>query len=141
MRGRSAQAHGRRWPRVRRASSVAAAVALLLVPALAAATPHAQVKDGWCDWGCVVLVDVQPGTRFELHGLVGDFDVYFHDADGRILSAHIDCGPDEGLVPLGAVAGRITMWDATGEITAPLAPCQSVPVPSGPAYFAYVDGL
>ena len=113
------------------------ALAIAMIAPLAFAAPNAQVGDqtagSWSDFDQVV---VQGGTGFELHGIAGDFDIMFLNADGYSVGFFLACGADAGTVPSSAVSAIVMKWDDLGE----LAPCLAPSVGLRSA-FVYVDGL
>ena len=116
--------------------SVLAILAFVTVP-VAFAAPNAQVGSQTAGfWSEEATVAVQGGTGFELHGVAGDFDIMFLNANGASVGFFLACGADSGTVPASATSAIIMKWDDLGE----LAPCAG-PSLGLPSAFVYVDGL
>lgn len=116
-----------------------ALVATMMAPvAYAAPNAHTGTQTGsfWSEYS--EHFAVQAGTGYELHGVAGDHDIVFYNADGIRIGSSSRCGSDAGTVPTNAVTAQVRVWDHDGE----LFPCATSPLDSLPAsQWVYVDGL
>jgi hypothetical protein len=84
------------------------------------------------------VITVQAGTAYELHGAIGDHDIYFFDQQLNVVGASYYYGPECGTVPAEAALAGIYVWDHHGEVfDADSPPPVEVPY----SFWLYVDGL